>query len=66
MSNILPFSERGPQAVIGNAHVADLETVIIIGWTKAGLFWTDASVKDGGDALWLIEKAKAKILESVG
>lgn len=44
---------------------ADLTDVIIMGWDKDGDLFFSASMGDGPECLWLIEKAKAALL-SVG
>ncbi len=37
--------------------------VIVIGWDKDGNLGFASSVADGGDALWLLEKAKLALME---
>lgn len=64
MSNVIPLPERGPTACLARAVAADLDTIIIVGWTKDGQFWSDATVKDGGDTLWLLEMAKKALMEA--
>lgn len=47
--------------VLNNA--ADLENVVVIGWTKEGDFYFASSKGDGGDVIYLLELAKKKLLE---
>lgn len=64
MSNVVPLPDRGVKAALGNALVTDLDSIIIIGFTRSGEFWSDATIKDGGDALWLLEEAKRRVMEA--
>jgi len=43
-----------------------LEGVVLIGWDKHGDFYFASSIADGGDVLWLLEKAKKELLETSG
>lgn len=45
-----------------NAKEAGLTSAIILGWDEDGDIYFAASMADGGDALWLIEKAKRALL----
>jgi hypothetical protein len=40
-----------------------LESVVVIGWDKEGEMVFASSMADGGDVLWLLEKAKNLLLE---
>jgi hypothetical protein len=42
-----------------------LDGVVLIGWDKEGSFYFASTYADGGDVIWLIEKAKLALL-SVG
>lgn len=48
--------------VLEKAREQNLQTVLVIGWTADGMEYFDASCADGGEALWLIERRKMKIL----
>ena len=37
--------------------------VVIMGWGKAGELYFASSIADGGEVLWLLEKAKKALLE---
>lgn len=40
----------------------ELESVLVVGWTKEKEIYTASSLADGGDILWLIEKFKQRLL----
>jgi len=52
-----------PERILRKAADADLQEVIIIGTSKEGDLYFAGSMADGGNALWLIEKAKKALLE---
>lgn len=52
-----------PERILNGALSADLERCFVIGWTKEGELYFASSFSDGGDVLWLWEKAKAVLLE---
>ena len=63
--SVVRFPEpRRPPRILAEATGANLETVVVIGFTKDGGFYTDAVSKDGADVLWLLEKAKQIVLEA--
>lgn len=37
--------------------------VVVLGWDKDGEMYFSSSFADGGDVLWLMEKAKLALLE---
>jgi len=41
----------------------DMDVAVVIGWDADGDFYFASSVADGADVLWLLEKAKKKLLE---
>ena len=43
------------------AQEADLESTVIIGFTKDGDFYFASSLADGGNVLWLLELAKREL-----
>lgn len=49
--------------VLAGAAEAELEEVIVIGFTKGGEFWFSGSKADGGASLWLLAMAQKKLLE---
>lgn len=51
--------------VLERALSSDLESVVIIGHTKDGDEYFAASSADGGDVVWMIERAKLKLLRTV-
>jgi hypothetical protein len=51
------------ERVIDAAKEAELQDVIVIGWDKNGDIYFASSKADGGEVLWLIEKAKKRLLE---
>ena len=50
------------ERILNKALDADLETVVIIGYTKEGEEYFVSSVANGGDVLWLLERHKLKLL----
>jgi hypothetical protein len=40
-----------------------LSGVVIIGWDKDDNFYFASSIADGGDVLWLLEKAKKELMD---
>lgn len=52
-----------PEKILRKAIEKCLTTVLVIGWDAEGELYFAASSPDGGDALWLIEKAKKRLLE---
>lgn len=40
-----------------------LQGVVVIGWEKQGDFYFASSIADGGDVMWLLEKAKKELLD---
>lgn len=53
------------ERVITGATEADLEQVIILGFDKDGAEYFASSVADGAQCLWLMERAKKKLLDIV-
>lgn len=43
--------------------IGKLDKAVIIGTTLDGEEWFSSSVADGGDVLWMIERAKKKLLD---
>lgn len=51
--------------VLTEALTADLEGVVVCGYTKSGAFYAASSYADGGDALWALEMCKRKLFDAV-
>jgi len=65
LGNVVHVSfERPHEAVMSQAAAAGVRELIIIGWDRDGNFWSETTLKDGGDALWLLEEAKRKLMEA--
>ena len=52
------------ERILERAARADLESVVVIGWTKEGDYYFASSHADGADVLWLIEVTKKKLLSA--
>jgi hypothetical protein len=48
-----------------DAALGELESVVIVGHAKDGSEYFASSVADGADALWLLERAKLRLLRTV-
>lgn len=55
-----------PDLVLDGAKKADLSAVMVIGEEADGTFYFASNKSDGADALWLLEKAKYKLLRIGG
>ena len=70
MENIIPFSgitklDTSPDIVL-SAALGHLESVVIVGHAKDGSEYFVSSLADGGDALWLLERCKFKLMQIGG
>lgn len=54
------------EQVLQGAIDSGLKGVIIAGWDEDGDLYCASSYADGGDALWLVEKFKQKLMEVTG
>lgn len=54
------------ERILNKAIAADLQEVMLIGTAKDGSFYFAATFGDGGNVLWLMEKAKAELLKVAG
>lgn len=66
MSNILKFTgitflDTPPDTILENA-IGNLESVIVIGYTHDGEEYFAASMPDGADAIWHLQRAAHKLL----
>ena len=64
--NVVDFNgitklDLDPERVLAKA-AGKLQSVVIIGETKDGDEYFASSVADGGSVLWMIERAKLKLL----
>ncbi len=50
------------ERVLRKALEADMQSVVVIGYDSDGEEYFASSLSDGGDALWLIERCKLKLL----
>lgn len=50
------------ERVIEALDETEFESVVIVGHTKDGDEYFASSLADGGDTLWLLERAKLKLL----
>jgi hypothetical protein len=67
MGNVVEFTgitrlDGDPDRVLQGA-IGELESVLVIGFTKQGGEFFSSSVPDGGTCLWLMERAKLKLLQ---
>lgn len=53
-----------PDRILDDA-VGKLEGVVILGYTKEGDEFFASSYADGGNVLWLLERLKRQLLETV-
>lgn len=51
-----------PQRILDASKEANLESVIVLGYTKDGCTYFASSLADGADALWLLEMSKAELI----
>lgn len=67
MSNIVRFSGITkldmPADHVLESAVGKLEGVVVLGYDKDGQEYFASSYADGGDMLWLLERAKKALLE---
>lgn len=57
------FLDLDANLLVKSALDEDLETLIMIGCTKAGDFYFKSNKADGGEVLWWLEKAKWKLMQ---
>lgn len=66
-NNVIPFGgvtrlEIDPDLVL-NGAMGKLECVVLVGKDKDGYEYFAASMADGADALWYLERLKKQLLE---
>lgn len=54
-----------PDRILEKALGANLVSVVILGYDSDGEEYFCSSVADGGEVVWLLERAKMKLLEQV-
>lgn len=50
------------ERVLRKASEADLKSVVVLGYDEDGEEYFASSLADGGDVVWLMERAKMKLL----
>lgn len=60
--DILTSLDVPPERVLNGAIEADLQGAVVLGWTQDGDFYFASSIADGGNCMWLLEKAKLLLL----
>lgn len=55
-----------PERILNHAKDADLDRVVILGYDRDGQMYFASSFADGGDVMWLMELAKARLLKITG
>lgn len=63
MSNVVELScqttlDLPAERILSKALDADLDTAIVVGYDKDGDLYFASTTADGGNVLWLFEKAK--------
>lgn len=53
--------DLNPDRVL-NGAIGELESVVVLGYTKDGDEYFASSLSDGGTVLWLMERSKTKLL----
>ncbi len=70
MSEVIQFRgvtrhDLDPDTVLENTK-GQLKQFVIIGYDTDGDFFFSSTMADGGDAMWLLEVAKTKLLRIAG
>lgn len=52
-----------PERILKAAIEADLQGVMVMGFTKEGEFYAATTYADGGAVLWLMEVTRGKLME---
>jgi len=68
-AKVIPFSgittlDMPAEHVLRGAIERDLEGVVVLGYDKDGGEYMASSYADGGTVLWLLERCKARLMES--
>ena len=51
-----------PERILRGALKRDLESVVVMGWTKDGDTYFASGMADGGDVMWLMRKCEQVLL----
>lgn len=67
--NVIPLGnitslDLPTERVLDGAKGTCSEGVVVMGWDDDGSLYFASSIADGGDVLWLMEKAKQALLEA--
>lgn len=67
MSNVIPLGnitklDLNPDIVLENTK-GKLDNFVIVGWDKEGELYFSSTKADGGEVIWLLEKAKQALLD---
>lgn len=62
--NTVTTLDIDPDRVIDSLKDADLEGVVVLGYTSDGEEYFASSYADGGDVLWLLERLKLQLLNA--
>lgn len=63
------FSTTGEisvEDVLDGIDLNELDTVVVLGWDKDGREYFSSSTPNGMEIIWLMERIKYKIMESMG
>ena len=68
MDNVIPLGnitklDLNPDIVLENAK-GKLSNFVIMGWDKEGELYFASTFSDGGNVLWIMEKAKQALLNA--
>lgn len=67
--NVTPFSgvtrlDMAPDTILGAAS-GQLESCVVVGFTKDGEFYFASSLADAAEAIFLFERAKYRLMQTV-
>lgn len=62
VADILTRLDVPAERVLDNAQIARLTSVVVVGYDEEGEEYFASSIADGGSVLWLLERAKKKLL----
>lgn len=70
MSNVVLFPgitklDLPPGQILAKAAEVEFESVVVLGCTKDGQEYFCSSLADGGNVLWLLERAKHRLMRIV-
>lgn len=69
MAKVIPLNNLtrlniNPERVL-DAAKGEVDRVVILGWAADGEEYFASSIADGADVLWLLERLKKRLLETV-